>query len=278
MANRPSTYNGWITPESAANTATPGCLPQYPRNNATQTKSGHIFELDDTTDRERIRLQHRSGTFIEMHPNGDEVHKVYGNGYEITVKDKNILIKGKCNITVEGNVDINIKGDKTEYIEGNYEIHVGKSLSQTVGGSVSFISAGDMDLKGGAGLDGQLTLSAGDCVYINSDMIVEGDMTAEKITSTTSIVATTGPVVAGLHGFNSKEGGLALGEFAAAGLNSALELGTGSVWAGTSVTTPMTTSGISDSFWQFDVINFILHNLHLHPALGLSPPVPPEIG
>ena len=91
MATKPGTDNSWTEPESAANT---DYQPIYPYNNVQVTESGHSFEMDDTPTRERVRLQHRSGTFIEMHPNGDEVHKVYGNGYEITIKDKNVLIKG----------------------------------------------------------------------------------------------------------------------------------------------------------------------------------------
>lgn len=99
MATKPSFFSGWTEPESAANKDTP---PQAPYNHVTATESGHSFEMDDTPKRERVRLQHRSGTFIEMHPNGDEVHKVYGDGYEITIKDKNVLIEGNCNITVNG--------------------------------------------------------------------------------------------------------------------------------------------------------------------------------
>ena len=71
--------SGWTEPESAANT---DYQPQYPYNQVMQTESGHFFEMDDTPTRERVRLNHRSGTFIELHPSGDEVHKVYGDGYE----------------------------------------------------------------------------------------------------------------------------------------------------------------------------------------------------
>jgi hypothetical protein len=93
--------NSWTEPESARNTETP---PVYPYNNIQQTESGHSFEMDDTPTRERVRLQHRIGTFLEMHPDGDEVHKVYGTGYEIYLKGKNgeervregkIYLKGK---------------------------------------------------------------------------------------------------------------------------------------------------------------------------------------
>ena len=81
---------GWSEPESAANTS---YQPIYPYNDVKQTDAGHLFEMDDTPTRERIRLQHgKTLTFIEFHPNGDQVHKVFGTDYEITIKDKNVLI------------------------------------------------------------------------------------------------------------------------------------------------------------------------------------------
>ena len=85
---RPSEDYGWTEPESPASIAYP---PKYPFNNITQTPSGHMFEMDDTPGGERIRIHHRSGTFTEMHPNGDEVHKIYGDGYEIITKNKNVF-------------------------------------------------------------------------------------------------------------------------------------------------------------------------------------------
>ena len=52
---------------------------EYPFNHVWQTESGHTFELDDTPTRERVRIQHgKSKNFIEMHPNGDQVVKVFG--------------------------------------------------------------------------------------------------------------------------------------------------------------------------------------------------------
>ena len=118
MADKPDFFKGWTEPESAANTAYP---PDFPSNHVMATASGHSLEMDDSKDRERVRLAHRTGTFIEMHPNGDEVHKVYGDGYEITIKDKNVLIQGTCSVTIEGDSLVNVKGDKVEYIEGNYD-------------------------------------------------------------------------------------------------------------------------------------------------------------
>ena len=87
--NKPDAFWGWNEPESAANT---DYQPVNPYNHATLTDSGHLLELDDTKTRERIRVMHRSNTFIEMHPNGDEVHKIWGDGYYITLGEHNISI------------------------------------------------------------------------------------------------------------------------------------------------------------------------------------------
>ena len=111
---KPDTDSGWTEPESAASTENP---PKYPYNNITQTKSGHMFEMDDTPKGERVRIHHRSGTFIEMHPNGDEVHKIYGDGYEIITKNKNVLISGSCNITINGDSILHVKGNRKEIVE-----------------------------------------------------------------------------------------------------------------------------------------------------------------
>jgi hypothetical protein len=52
--------------------------------------------MDDTPTRERVRIQHgKSKNFIEMHPNGDQVVKVFGDNYEIIAKNNNVLIKAR---------------------------------------------------------------------------------------------------------------------------------------------------------------------------------------
>ena len=89
MSDKPSFVTTWIEPESAANT---NYQPVYPYNNVTQTKGGHSFEMDDTPTRERIRLQHGKGTFVEMHPNGDQVTKIIRDGYTIILGDHNVAI------------------------------------------------------------------------------------------------------------------------------------------------------------------------------------------
>lgn len=207
---KPSFYNGWIEPSSPATTDA-NSAPQYPYNNVLiHDESGNIIETDSTPKRERIRLSHRTGTFIEMHPNGDEVHKVYGNNYVITVHDNNILVQGDCNITVQGNTNIEVFGDKTEFIHGNYELHVNGSMSQTVQGIGSIYSQQNLNIGGGGLSEGTVTISTGDHLYLAGDLRISGELHAQKISAETRIDAGWG-VSAGAGGFSTMSGGVFIG-------------------------------------------------------------------
>jgi hypothetical protein len=249
MALPPSpSDNLWTEPESAANV---DAQPQYPYNNIQQTESGHSFEMDDTPDRERVRLQHRSGTFIEMHPNGDEVHKVYGTGYEITVSNKNILIKGVCNITIEGDSNIHVMGNKNEKIDGNYNLQVvGDLVARSAGsGGMRLISDSDMSLTSSAAATGALYISAGDHVYMSSDLQVAGSISADTISAESRINAGTG-LYAGAQGVYS------LGPIISM-LSCTAPLGTFPI---------KMSCGISDAVLMSDTINSSMYNSHIHPT------------
>ena len=190
----------WTEPESAANTDYP---PQYPYNNVQQTEGGHTFEMDDTPGRERVRLQHRYGSFIEFHPNGDEVHKIMGKGFEIIASDKNVLIKGVCNITIEGTSVLHVKGDSYNYIEGIAYQTVEGSVIQLINGNCEQTIDGDYDINS----SGNMTINASN-VNINADVNVRGDIgttqsvsalgniTAALSVSATKSVETTGYILA----------------------------------------------------------------------------------
>ena len=96
--------------------------PQYPYNHATYTESGHLFELDDTRDFERVSLQHRAGTYFEWQPNGDAHNRVVGNNYTLIFGDDFVHIQGECNIYVEGNADIAAAGNI--HVEANKKLRI----------------------------------------------------------------------------------------------------------------------------------------------------------
>jgi hypothetical protein len=275
MTDAPSFYTGWTEPESAANT---DFQPEYPYNHITQTESGHAFEMDDTPGRERVRLNHRNGTFIEMHPNGDQVIKIQKDGYTITLGDHNIGIgiedgknASKLNITVFGDVNLDIRGNKTEKIGGNYEQHIEGNFFQSVVGSTYMVSQGDSTIGAGAGILGTLTLAAGNQVFCASDFRTNGEITAEKITSVTRVDAGTG-VGAGPLGFVTMTGGVSVGIPVAVPtqINAV-----GPINSLVSISAPLGNFGISDSVWMFDVVNTLLYDIHVHPAPdGTTGPTP----
>lgn len=264
--------SGWTEPESAANT---DYQPTYPYNHVTQTESGHFMEMDDTPTRERVRLQHRAGTFIEMHPNGDEVHKVYGDGYEITIKNKNVLIKGRCSVTIEGDCNMDVKGDYNAQVAGDYNL--------LVGGKVNLRSKKDFRIDGGEDVEilanenfgGTVRMGAADSLYLDSDLVVGGSISADVITAESRVATgALGGITAGSAGFVSATGGLSLGPpIAVPGCVFAVGTGT----FGISVNTPIVTSIMSASVIGFDVVNNLLHNVHRHAGKVYSGPIPKTI-
>lgn len=46
-------------------------LENYPKNRVLKTEAPHYLEFDDTEGAERINVLHKTGTYLEMKPNGD---------------------------------------------------------------------------------------------------------------------------------------------------------------------------------------------------------------
>jgi hypothetical protein len=91
-------------------------LSIYPDNAVVETKSGHIIEIDDTPGNEKIRVYHRTGTYIDYRPDGSISEKV----------------KMNINKIVEGYIHTHIKDCVKEYIEGNIDRIVEGGLKQNI--------------------------------------------------------------------------------------------------------------------------------------------------
>ena len=114
----------------------------YPFNHVRMSESGHVEEWDDTPTAERLHKYHKTGTFEEIQPDGTKVTKIVGNEYEITLKDKKVLINGTCDVTIAGNCRMLYKGDLVQEVEGDYHLHVHKDMRTKIhGNSVTEILA-----------------------------------------------------------------------------------------------------------------------------------------
>lgn len=83
---------------------------KYPYNKVIRTERGHVIEVDDTPDKERIHIYHKSGTYSETNNVGRKVDKVVDDHFEIIVKNENVWIGGNVKVHVLGNVDMMVEG------------------------------------------------------------------------------------------------------------------------------------------------------------------------
>ncbi len=95
--------------------------PVYPHNKVTQTTSGHVIEVDDTPDAERIHIYHKSGTHVEMQPNGDVVAQ-HANGFRSVTGNDKLYASGDVNWIIEGNVNFSVLKDITFGAKGNINL------------------------------------------------------------------------------------------------------------------------------------------------------------
>ena len=278
---KPDFVTAWTEPESAANT---NYQPVYPYNNVMATKGGHSFEMDDTPTRERVRVQHKNGTFVEMHPNGDEVHKIVRDGYTIIAGDHNISIgvddgnlAKKLNITVYGDVYMNVKGDRIEEIDGNFEQHIKGHYTQTVNKTSTMTSFGDMIINAGSTLAGTLEINTPDSVVFSADVMVAGEVACDKLTAASrvdagsgmSIGASVAATVAAAAGF--PPAGLVIHNGGGIGVNTGVAVPfqincVGPINSFSTVSSPIMSSVMNGSVIASDIVNKLLRSLHIHGA------------
>jgi len=121
---------------------------KYPYNRAIVTRAGHIVEIDDTPDNERIHVRHSKGSYVEINKDGRVIIKSVDDSFEIVGKDKNIFVKGDANIKVEGDLTAEVKGNTDLSNEG----------------SISLSSSGRIDINGTLGVN----ISSGSSINIQS--------------------------------------------------------------------------------------------------------------
>ena len=98
---------------------------QYPYNKTMTTNSGHVIEIDDTPNNERINIYHKSGSYISFQPNGDVFHKSVSNAHTLILEDDNRIVSGVQNVTILGNANLNIGGVwNVKADEANFDIPI----------------------------------------------------------------------------------------------------------------------------------------------------------
>jgi hypothetical protein len=120
---------------------------QYPYNKVVTTESGHVFEIDDTPNFERIHTFHRSGTYQEIDVDGTRVNKIVGEDFEIVQKNKTLYVQGSLNIVVKGNVTITAP---ITTVNGNLNVNgTVTATDDVIGGGISLAQHTHPDVSSG---------------------------------------------------------------------------------------------------------------------------------
>jgi hypothetical protein len=233
FAQKPGPDYSWTEPPSDWNVSPP-------LNKVIGSESGHFIEMDDTPEFERVRIQHRTGTFTEIQANGQQIVKILGDKYEIIASNNNVLIDGVCNITVKGDSVFHVYGDSYSQVDGDSYQQVSGKAKINSGEKVEITSGGDISLFAG-GESGTISLRAASAVNINSDLNVSGSIISKQSVSAVE------NVTAGMK------------------LSSNLGIDTlGPIFGAVSLWTPLTQGLIvSDHMGTMDLIR-LLYNMHIH--------------
>jgi phage baseplate assembly protein gpV len=109
----------------------------YPNNKVTQTSSGHTIEIDDTSGAERINIHHKSGAFIEFHPDGS-----------VVVKTTNVYIDAGTNANIKAtNVDV----EATKIDVNGSTVNINGGSGDVVVNGISLVNHTHRDNPGLAG-------------------------------------------------------------------------------------------------------------------------------
>ena len=101
-----------------------------PTNKVHKTEAGHLIEVDNTSDAERIHIKHTSGTYILMHPNGDIEHN-NKNHTKITTGDDTVTITGNSNVSIDGDCNLTVGGNYKADVTGNIDLNASGNVSIT---------------------------------------------------------------------------------------------------------------------------------------------------
>jgi GH24 family phage-related lysozyme (muramidase) len=141
---------------------------QYPYNHVYQSESGHVLEFDDTPNKERVHLYHKSGTFEETDANGTNVRRIVGDGYEILERNGYVHINGVSNVTIDGASNVRIGGAHNVDIIGKTTINIFNDIDLNVSGTMDVsvkeninfkaanirMEASNIDIKGNTTIHG----------------------------------------------------------------------------------------------------------------------------
>ncbi len=172
---------------------------ENPNYFAWKDRSGNNWGADATKGHESMWFQHRSGTGVELFPDGAMHLTAHNSKYEITF--------GENRITISGAQDITVKGDASLRVYGDYNLTCHKNFNLAVMGDMNVTSKnmnrqirGNMDTQAknvNKKVEGSINYQAhGAAAYVSKDSTTVASQAGSTFLAGAS----------GLHGAVTQEG------------------------------------------------------------------------
>ena len=143
--------------------------PSYPFNHVTYTESGHLFEMDDTPNKERLRLMHRSTSYIEYLPDGDRVDNTIGEKYDLVDSHINTHALGNSFTNINGFYDLYVNGTSKTVSPSPNDSTSSSAYNVKIGSGSGTIATVDGDINIVAGGNGRVLLKGTDVIFTSGD-------------------------------------------------------------------------------------------------------------
>jgi hypothetical protein len=108
---------------------------EYPYNSATVTRSGHEIHLNDTPEKESIKIAHTKGSYLEIDRDGNLNHTIMGRVHIYAVEGSSESVDGHKDVFVGGSSRTNVLGSEDTKISENSYLGVGGNYEVTIGGA-----------------------------------------------------------------------------------------------------------------------------------------------
>lgn len=116
---------------------------EYPYNQATITRGGHEFHINDAPDNESLKVAHTTGTYVEIEKTGRWVHTVVEKVYNYFKNTFTQTIDSHADIKIGGTYTFNVDKSSYEAVALDKNIGVGGNLLDGVTGTRRVHTTGD---------------------------------------------------------------------------------------------------------------------------------------
>jgi hypothetical protein len=155
---------------------------QYPFNHVYESEGGHLREMDDTENAERIHERHASGSGYEIGPEGSKITRVKKDNYTIISNDDYAHIQGTSRTTIDEGLRVRVNAAGEEGNNYNIEVGAGSNVNIEVNkGNINLTTlspdVGDININASRDLNIQVNRNVNIGVLGKVDVDVKGDWT-----------------------------------------------------------------------------------------------------